>query len=329
MALVKVAPGPGNVELRERDEREPDEREVLLSVRAAGVCGTDLHIEAGEYASSPPVTLGHEICGVVERVGPDADPTWTGRRVVCETFFSTCQRCQWCRDGRPNLCRERRSLGTHVDGGFAPRVIVPERNLHEVPDWLDDASASLAEPLACVCQAMLDPRAIAPGERVVVIGPGPIGLLAAQVARALGGEVEVRGLSSDAGRLAVAAALGFEVSTASASEPSVDVAIETSGSAGGTEACLRALRPGGRFVQIGIAGKPVSVPLDLILLRELQVSTGFASTPRSWRRALALIERRDIELTSLVSETVPLSDWERAFSTLRASGALKIVLVPR
>jgi L-iditol 2-dehydrogenase len=328
IGLAKLAPEPGNLALTERPEREPAAGEALIEVHGTGVCGSDLHIEASEYPSCPPMTLGHEVSGVVAAVGADVDPSWLGARVVCETYFSTCGRCPACRDGRPNLCPERRSIGTHVDGGFAPRLIVPARNLHRIPDWLDAHAAALAEPLACVCQCMLDPIVVSPDDRVLVVGPGPMGILAAQVARALGGEVLVSGLPADAPRLAVARQLGLAIVDGVA-PAGVDVAVDASGSAGGIGACLEALRPGGRFVQIGNSGRPVTVPLDALLLKELDVSTGFASTPRSWRRALTLVERRDVQLEPLVSEVAPLSAWERVFADLRASRGLKIVLDPR
>ena len=179
----------------------------------AGVCGTDLHIEADEFRSEPPVTMGHEVCGTVVTLGEGVSSTWSGVRVVSETYFSTCLVCAWCRDGRPNLCPERRSIGSFVDGAFAPFVIVPAGNLHRVPDWLGDHAASLAEPLACVCQCLCDPPLVAAGDRVLVTGPGPIGLLAAQVARAHGGMVTVVGLASDVTRLEAAAELGFATGT--------------------------------------------------------------------------------------------------------------------
>jgi L-iditol 2-dehydrogenase len=335
--LAKLAPGPGNVGLAERDERIPAPGEVAVSVRAAGICGTDLHIEADEFASLPPVTMGHEVAGVVAAIGEGVDASWLGARVACETYFSTCGVCEWCRDGRPNLCPERRSIGSAVDGGFAAQVIVPAGNLHRLPAWLDEHAAPLAEPLACVCHCLCDPSAVVPGDQVLVTGAGPIGLLAAQVVRAFGGRVLVTGLARDATRLAAARELGFD--TEVAEDPKAfarfegrlgaDVVVECSGSEAGATACLEAARRGGRYVQIGVFGRPVTVPLDLVFEKELVVTSGFASTPRSWRRALSLIEQHSVELQPLVSDIVPLTAWERAFADLRAGRALKIVFDPR
>jgi L-iditol 2-dehydrogenase len=329
IGIAKLAPGPGNVGLAERPERRPGPGEALLEVRGAGVCGTDLHIEAGEYASDPPVTMGHEVSAVVQEVGEGVDESWLGARAVCETYYSTCGACDWCRDGRPNLCPERRSIGSFADGGFAPRLVVPARNLHRIPDWLGDHAAVLLEPLACVCHCLLDPPAVTAGDRVLVTGPGPVGLLAAQVARALGGACLLLGLPADGPRLAIGRELGFETATAAPEGAVFEAALECSGSAGGAVTCLEAAGRGARYVQIGVFGKAVTVPLDLVFQKELVVTSGFASTPRSWRRALALLETRRVELGPLVSEVAPLAAWERVFADLRAGLGVKVVFDPR
>lgn len=330
IGIAKIAPGPGNVALVERQERPPGPGEVMLEVRGAGVCGTDLHIEAAEFPSAPPVTMGHEVSGVVTGLGDGVDSAWAGARVVAETYFSTCGRCAWCRDGRINLCPERRSIGSFLDGAFAPRLIVPARNLHRVPDWLDEHAAVLAEPLACVCQCLLDPPVVSAGDRVLVAGPGPVGLLAAQVARAAGGDVLVSGLPSDEARLAAARGLGLRTVLVGAGRgDGYDVVIECSGSAGGAATCLEAAGRGARYVQVGVFGKPVAVPLDRIFQKELVVTSGYASTPRSWRRALTLIESRRVELPPLVSEVAALAEWERVFADLRRGRGIKVVFDPR
>ena len=123
IGLAKLAPGRENVGLVERPEPELRPGHVVLAVQAAGICGTDVHIIDDEFRSVPPVTMGHEVCGVVDSVGDGVDPEWLGAVVVTETYFSTCGTCSHCRDGRINLCLDRRSIGSAVDGGFAPRVL--------------------------------------------------------------------------------------------------------------------------------------------------------------------------------------------------------------
>jgi len=329
IGLTKIAPGRENVGLTERPEAVAGAGQVVLDVEAAGICGTDLHIVDDEFRSWPPVTMGHEVCGVVAEVGEGVDPARVGERVVSETYFSTCGRCVYCRSGRRNLCPERRSIGSAVDGAFAPRVVVPAANLHRVPEALAPVAAALTEPLSCVCQCICDPDLVAPGDRVLVVGPGPVGLITAQVARSLGGEVHVRGLARDAIRLGKARELGFPTSIEGAFEKAFDVVVDCSGHEAGMTLCLESGRRGGRYVQIGLAGKPVTVPLDEVCFRELTVTGGNASTSTSWRRALALLEAATIDLGTLVSEVVPLADWERAFAATRAAEGIKFVLDPR
>ncbi|MHB1062990.1 MAG: zinc-dependent alcohol dehydrogenase [Georgenia sp.] len=325
IGLTKIA--PGRVELAERRTREVGAGQVRVRVAATGVCGTDLHIASDDYASEPPVTMGHEISGVVVETGGGVDPSWTGQRVVCETYFSTCEVCAMCRDGRRNLCASRRSLGSFEDGGFAASVVVPALNLHRVPGHVDSVDAVLFEPLACVTQCLFDPARVEAGDRVLVIGPGTMGLLSVQVALAAGARVTCAGLPSDAVRLSLAAGMGAETTTDVLTE-AYDVVVECSGAAGGITAAFRAVRRGGRYVQVGIHGKDVAVPFDSVLYKELEISSGFASTPRSWDRALTLVRERSVEFSGLVTHSVPLTDWQTAFGLVGSSEAVKVVLRP-
>lgn len=328
--MTKLAPGAGNVALTERPEPTSRPGHVVLDVVGAGICGTDLHIVDGEYQTVTPVTMGHEVAGVVAEVGEGVDDSWLGARVASETYFSTCGKCVHCRSGRINLCPERRSIGTHVDGAFAPRLAVPTTNLHRLPEWLDMHAAPLCEPLACVCHSVLEPvPAVRSGDDVLVTGPGPVGLLAAQVARAMGGNVHVRGTPRDDRRLAAAQELGFATSTTEEAPVEADVVVECSGNEAGIAHGLAAARRGARHVQIGLAGKPVTLPFDLVCFHELTIRSGFASTPTSWTAALELVDERRVDLGPLLTEVVPLADWERAFAATRAGEGIKFVLDPR
>jgi L-iditol 2-dehydrogenase len=326
--LTKLEAGPGHVALVDRPEPRAAAGHVVLEVVATGICGTDLRIQDGGYPAVPPVTMGHEVAGVVAELGEGVDASWREARAVTETYFSTCGECSYCRAGRINLCPRRRSIGTHVDGGFAPLLHVPARNLHLIPEWLDGRVAAMAEPLACVCHSLLDPARVAEGDDVLVIGPGPIGLLAAQVARAGGGRVHVRGTPQDDVRLEAARRLGFDVSTTDDGPLEADVVVECSGSAAGMSFGLESARRARRVVQIGLAGRPVTVPFDLVCFHELEITSGFASTPTSWRRTLDLLEARQIELEPLLTEVVPLEEWERAFEATRRGEGIKFVLAP-
>ena len=164
-----------------------------------------------------------------------------------------------------------------------------------------------------------------------MIGPGAIGLVAAQVARAAGGAVTVRGTRRDAPRLAVAAELGLatEVAEDGPGEPDADVVVECSGAGAGIAHGLAALRRRGTLVQMGLIGADATLPWDLICFHELRVRTGFASTPRSWARAMALLDQRAIALEPLVSGVAPLDEWEGVFAASRQGDGVKFVLDPR
>jgi L-iditol 2-dehydrogenase len=329
IGLGKLEPGPGRIGLREFTVEAPGPDQVVVAVDGAGICGTDVHIADDEFPSDPPVTMGHEVAGTVVALGPGAAPDWMGARVACETYYHYCGECDFCREGSPNLCAERRSIGSHVDGGFARWVVVPVRNLHRVPESVGRAAGALAEPLACVANCLFDPPVVGAGDRVLVVGPGTMGVLTAQVARAAGGEVLLVGLPRDRDRLAVGAGLGLATAVVDRLPGSdFDVVAECSGAAAGAELALTAVRRGGRYVQVGIFGRPIIVPMDEVLYRELTVTSGNASTPRSWRRAMRLLETGLVRLDPLVSEIVPLANWERAFTATRAGEGMKHVLDP-
>ncbi len=328
IAIVKAGTGPENVVLQEVPEPVAEPGFARVRVVATGICGTDIHVAHDEYKYEAPVVMGHEILGVVESVGNPADSAWVGARVACETYYSSCGVCEWCRAGSRNLCPNRRSLGSFENGGFARFVVMPMINLHRLPDSLGELDGVLSEPLACVVQCLLDPAVVNAGDTVLVTGPGAMGQLAAQVAHAQGGRVTLAGLAKDGERLAVAASLGIGTTTDVPAEESFDVVIECSGSAPGAATALRAAKRGGRYVQVGIFGRDVSLPFDLVLYKELVVTSGFASTATSWRRAIALIEQGLVTLGPLVTRRVPIEDFAAAFDAAAAGEGIKTVVIP-
>jgi L-iditol 2-dehydrogenase len=329
--LVKLSQADGDATLQEVSApAAPGPGEVFISVGMAGICGTDLHILKGHYKVAPPVVMGHEFVGTVAAAGAGVDPAWLGRRVVGETFYSTCGVCSYCRSGRRNLCYKRRSIGTHVNGAFAPVLALPASNLHAVPDGLPDHAAALAEPLACVVNALGTPTAgIAPGDGVLVTGPGTIGLLAFLYAKAAGAEVTVRGTARDAARLAWAKRNGASISVAGSdalAEDGFDVAIECSGNRHGVADCLLGLAKAGRFVQIGVLGAPAEAAWDTICFKELTVSSGFASTPASWDRAVRLLSV--LPLDGMVTASGALADWKGLFDASLRQEGIKYLIIP-
>jgi L-iditol 2-dehydrogenase len=334
VGLVKRGQGRENVGLDEVPRPVPGPGQAVLEVLGTGICGTDLHIVADEFPSTPPVVMGHEVTGRVLAVGDPADEHLVGRRFSPETYFHTCEACDQCRSGHRNLCATRRSIGSHVNGGFAPALLIPVRNLHEVAPSVGEQAGALYEPLACVAQCLCDPAVASPGDSALVIGPGAMGILAAQVLRAEGARVLLVGTTRDRARLDLAASLGLEVTEvadlADRTPPlGFDVVADCSGSEAGIGTGLRSTRKGGRYVQIGLAGRPIQLDIDMVCLRELTVTSGFASTPLSWRRAEVLIDSGGVVLDPLVTDVLPLSAWEEAFARTARADGLKLVLDPR
>jgi L-iditol 2-dehydrogenase len=333
-ALRKLGAGGDGVALADVPVPHPGPGQVRIEVGSAGICGTDLHIVDDEFRSVPPVTMGHEVSGVIDEVGEGVDQSHLGRLVALETYYSTCGRCARCRSGQPNLCADRRSIGSFVDGGFARYVVVPLANAHDVDASVDPRAASLYEPLACVAHCLCDPSVVSPGDRALVVGPGSMGLLAAQVLRAEGAAVTIVGTERDSLRLALADQLGLHAlvdqDLAAAVPPlGFDVVVDCSGAAAGVGAALEHVRKGGRYVQVGLCGRPVLVDLDAICLKELTVTSGFASTPASWARAERLVAAGLVRLDPLVSGVAALEDWQELFARTRQAGAVKLVLDPR
>ena len=338
--VMKTARGDGNVALRELPIPRPGPGQVLLAVRAAGICGTDLHIYHDEYPTQPPVVLGHELAGEVAAVGDDVTIVAPGDRVTTETYFHLCGRCRFCRGGQPNLCPERRSIGSGVDGGFAPYVVVPERNVHPLPEGLSFPEAALTEPLACVVHGALELPKVTAGDVAVVAGPGTIGLLALQVARAAGATVIVLGTGADRRRLALAQELGAARAVDITQEDAApivhgltggwgaDIVYECSGAGLAALGLLAHVRRGGQYAQIGLFGKPVAWDLDQVCMKELRVTGSNATVPSAWRTALRLVADGRVKTGPLISDIYPLADWEAAFQRFERREGVKLLLEP-
>jgi L-iditol 2-dehydrogenase len=337
--VAKLAPGDGHVGLLEVPVPEVHAGHVLIEVKATGVCGTDIHIYHGEYASSPPVIMGHEVAGIVAEVGAGVTSCRAGDRVTCETYFSVCNVCDFCRAGLPNLCPQRKSIGSGVHGGFTQYVLVPAHNIHHLPANIDLIAGALSEPLSC-CVHALERTHVEPGETVIVSGPGAIGLLMAQVAKAAGARVLVLGTGADAARLELAKTLGADLAinveegTTEAliaeltAGVGADVVFECAGVGASAQSCLNLVRRRGRYGQVGLFGRPITWDLDLVCYKELAVHGSFAHLPSAWRKALTLMATGQVQTRPLVTAILPITEWQAAFDAFERRDGLKIVLTP-
>ena len=338
---MKVALGVGNIELREIDEPVPGPNEVKIKVQAAGICGTDLHIYKDEFKSRPPVVLGHEVAGEIGEVGTQVRDVRPGMRVTTETYYTTCGECMYCRRGQQNLCLNRLSIGSGVNGGFTQYVVVPATNIHALPDDIDFEAGALTEPLACVVHGTLHQHTVTPGDIAVIAGPGAIGLLTLQVVKAAGATVVILGTDTDERRLALARDLGadYTVNVQQGSPDSLiaditqeglgaDVVYECSGASPAAGQLLNLVRRRGRYVQIGLFGKAISWDLDQVCYKELVVTGSNASVPAAWDKALKLLAAGTVTTKPLITDIFDVTEWERAFQTFEAKSGVKTLLKP-
>ncbi len=340
LGVLKVARGAGNVEVQEIPEPTVGPGEVKIAVRNAGICGTDLHIFNDHFMSNPPVVMGHEFCGEIVEVGKGVVDYMAGDRVTCETAARTCGTCRYCRRGAYNLCNERLGFGYGVNGAFTNFVIARKELLHRLPDNVDFVAGALAEPLACAVHGVIHLTGVQAGDVVVVTGPGPIGLLVAQVARAEGGCVVILGTDRDKNRLKIAEELGFsQVMNIDREDPGeyikeltdgfgADVVFEGAGVPKAAEMLLGMVRKLGKFTQIGLMGKPFKIDWEQIAYKEIQVTGMFSQNWRDWERALTLISQGQVNVEALVSSQVPITEWETCFRRLEAAEEVKVLLTP-
>jgi L-iditol 2-dehydrogenase len=331
------------MEIREIAEPKALPGQVKIEVKAAGICGSDLHIYHSDIAIPvrPPVVTGHEFSGVVVEVGEGVTSCKVGDRVSSETAFEYCGKCHNCKTGRYNLCDGRRTLGYWFNGAFAKYTVVPEGRIHVLPDSISYEEAALLEPAACVTHAVMDLASIEAGNVVLVSGPGAIGLIALQVAKAHGAYVIVSGTSIDAERLGFAKKLGADLIVDVQKEDllavvkahtimgrGADVVLECSGSGRATAAGIEAVKKQGQFVQIGLAGKPFELNFDRICYKEIKVTGSLGSVWTSWINAINLVAMKKLNLKDLVSHTLKLDDWEKGFDIFEKKEGLKILFKP-
>lgn len=335
-ALVKLEKGPGHVELKS-DWPKPQVKPgwVLVEVIACGICGTDIHIEEDTHKNWPPVVLGHEYTGRIVEIGNDVEGWKIGDRIVCEQHHGACLKCDACRHGAIHLCPSKRSPGWGIDGAFADFVLLPAWLLHKVPDGVTWLAATVTEPTA-ICITGLDRVNLQPGERVLVIGPGPIGLISALLAKASGAsEVLVVGRSSSRKRLELAKSLGlstYEINdknTLEAIGENFDVSIDSTGVGESFSLACSATRRQGRVLEMGIASTDkVEFNLNIAMYRALSIYMSMSSEYSSWNRALRLMESGAYDPRPLTS-IYTLDDWKTAFHDVEKRSAVKGVITPQ
>jgi L-iditol 2-dehydrogenase len=330
------------VELREVPVPDIGLSDVLLKVGAVSVCGSDVHQAYGTHSwpVNVPVALGHEFGGTVAAAGRDVKDFREGDRVVSETAAVICGACLMCRTGRYNLCPSRKGFGYGVDGAMAQYVKVPGRCLHHVPDSLPFELACLTEPHCVAYNAMCENASIRPGDAVLVLGPGPIGLLCARMAALSGANpLIVAGLSGDADRLATAKTLGathtvniqaetLEDVVKVLSPLGADVVCDASGASRPLDAALKLVRPDGQVVKVGWSPDQTPIDLNPLVQKNVRLQGSFSHNYPIWERVIHLLDAGVTKAELIIGLRVDLPDWHDAFEAMHSGKVIKSVLVP-
>ena len=334
-----VYDGPERLHLEERAAPVPSTGEVVVDVRASGICGSDVHGYLGTTGRRRPgIVMGHEAAGVVAGVGPGVTTLVPGDHVVLRSILP-CGACHQCRRSRPNVCVNRRGLGMHVDGAYADAVVLPEDALLRLPAGLDFEEAALIEPLAVAMHAVaITP--MAPAHSVAIIGAGAIGLLTLLAVRNLGvGQIHVTDRSSH--RLLVARALGATGTSNVTDVDAVgeildatdghgaDVVFEAVGSSPTVDQSVRAARLGAQVTWIGNSDPRVDLGMQDVVTKELTLRGAYGYVDEFDTAAHAIAERR-VDVRPLIERRAPLDDAIELFADL-AHGrldAVKVLLLP-
>ncbi|MDT8369577.1 MAG: zinc-binding dehydrogenase [Longimicrobiales bacterium] len=318
----------------------PGPGEILIRVAGCGVCHTDLHyLDHGTPTfKDPPLILGHEISGTVVEVGSGVETPQKGDRVLVAAVLS-CGGCTACRTGRENICAHSTMIGNAVDGGYAEFVSVPARDVFSLPDEIPLVEGSIiADALTTPYHAVVNRGRVRPGDRVVVVGCGGIGLNVVQTAAALGARVVAVDLNE--AKLAWARRLGAEstVNPRDHDRPDrelrertgggAEVAFEVVGRPETQELALGSVATGGRLVLVGYSPDTMSLNTGRVMFRELEVVGSLGCRPVDYPRVIELVRQGRLRVEELVTHRFELEEVAAAFDTLRAGDAVRAVITP-
>jgi threonine dehydrogenase-like Zn-dependent dehydrogenase len=320
-----VITGPGTAEVRDVEDPVAGAGQVVVDVARAGICGTDVEMFTGDMhyletgQARYPLRIGHEWTGTVASIGDGVDPAWLGRSVIGDTMLG-CGHCERCAGGRQHLCADRYEIGirNHWPGALAERLPVPASALLALPDGLDAATGALVEPGGNALRAVRAAR-LEPGERLLVLGPGTIGLLAAMFAASLRAEVHLLGVTPAS--LEFARSLGFAHVWTRPTLPDLrwDAVLDASNGVDMPAFALDTVMPGGRVVYIGLSGVPSLVDTRAIALADLTV-TGVLSASGGLAGAISAYAAGAVDPRPIVAATIGLDGVAAALAGRREDG---------
>jgi 6-hydroxycyclohex-1-ene-1-carbonyl-CoA dehydrogenase len=319
----------------------PAAGEVIIRVAGCGVCHTDLHyIDHGTPTfKPPPMILGHEVSGTIAAIGADVTGFAADDPVLCAAVLS-CGRCDACRSGRENICENGVMLGNHIDGGYAEYLTVPARDVFHLPAEIPLVEGSIiADAVTTPFHAVVNRGRVRPGDHVVVIGCGGVGLNVVQIAAALGARVIAVDLSDDklawADRLGAAETINPEAETRldkavrkRTGGAGADIAFEVVGRPETQEAALGCLSTGGRLVLVGYSPHEMKLNSGRVMFRELEIVGSLGCRPVDYPRVIEMVRQGRIRLAELVTHRFGLDAIDLALDALRAGQAVRAVIAP-
>lgn len=339
-AIVKKEQAKGAQLVNDVDVPKAGPDDVLVKVKATSICGTDLHIYEwdnwAQHRISPPIIMGHELCGVIEEVGSHVSSVAKGDLVSAETHIY-CGKCFQCTNGRAHICEKVKILGVDVNGVFAEYAVIPEKNVWKNPPSMKPEIASIQEPFGNAVHTALECDIA--GSTVAIFGCGPVGLCAVPIAKAAGAS-EVFAVDTNDYRLGLAKKLGADATfnpvnedaasaiLAATGNRGVDVILEMSGDARAIKDELAIIRPGGTISILGIPSKPVEIDLanDVVFKAVTLIGINGRKIWGTWHKTSALLKR--IDISPLITHKIRLDEFERGMQLMESKTCGKVVMFP-
>jgi len=336
-AVVNYAEEKGSVEIREIELPQIGDTDVLLEVVNVGVCGSDLHQWTSDHSwpVNYPVVLGHEFGGRIAELGSQVTGWKVGDRVVSETAAVIDPSNPMSKIGLYNLDPTRKGFGYGVNGAMTKYVRVPARCLHHVPEHVPFEQACLTEPSCVAYSAVVSNSNVRPGDRVLVIGPGTIGILCAAMAKINGAEVAIVGLEADRGRLKIAEQYGVTGLVGDATEWAkagdglgADLIVDAAGHSSTLQIAMNLVRPNGQITKVGWGKQPCNFSLDPIVQKNVRLQGSFSHNWPIWEKVIALMASGTLDVKPIIGGVWEIDSWREAFEMMHHGEVVKSVLKP-
>jgi 2-desacetyl-2-hydroxyethyl bacteriochlorophyllide A dehydrogenase len=343
-AFVKIKPEPGGAEYSDFEMPRIGPEEVLIEVKAAGICGTDGHLYdwadniVREYKPKLPLVMGHEFAGIITERGHQVSGLEKGDKVTAFPILY-CGQCRYCRNGEPNICNERPLLGLGVNGAFAQFVKVRAKNVYKLDDKVPFEIGALSE-ITCVGLHAIDRIRMGFGDTVAVVGCGPLGIMMAILAKHSGAaHVFITGLEQDRKRLELAGKIGATPVSVDKEDPKqlildntdgmgADVVFETAGSPSGVIQSMDIIRKGGRIGILGQGHAPTEIPTAILSFREIELVGTRAYTCKDWDKVSSTLVNTAEDLRHVITHRMSLEKAAQGFQLMKARDGMKIILEP-